>query len=275
MGARQCVIRLSAALALAGCGGPGSGAEASSEGAPADLALTPPTIRLESGGLRLEEQSWRRGDEAGLAWRVSVALPGHASVSAVDSVADFSALLPQDAGPWAAINGGFYDVSRAAMGLVVSAGQERAPLQKSGGSGIFFVGPTGPGVVHRDAWVSGPSEALQSIDRLIDQGASLVQRLGGPKAARSAVVVGRERLWIVALAASTAAPGASEVTLDHTIGHGLTLGVFAQYLLQSTDAVAALNLDGAVSTQLSVVTPDGRLDVHGERGTINAVVLRP
>ncbi len=261
-----------AVIALAACGSR-TPSEAAASGAA--LELSPPVQRLESGGLRLEEQAWRQGDEAGLAWRVSVALPGHASVSAVHSVADFSALLPKDAGPWAAINGGFYDVGREAMGLVVSAGQERAALQKSGGSGVFFVGPTGPRVVHRDAWAPGPTEALQSIDRLIEQGASLVNKLEGNRAARSAVVVGKERLWIVALAASTAAPGAREITLDHTIGHGLTLGVFAQYLLQATDAVEALNLDGAVSTQLSVVTPEGRFDVHGERGTINAVVLRP
>ena len=69
MGARLCVMRLSAAVLLAGCSGRESAIAASSEA----LELSPATLRLESGGLRLEEQAWRQGDEAGLAWRVSVA----------------------------------------------------------------------------------------------------------------------------------------------------------------------------------------------------------
>lgn len=243
---------------------------------PAALTVGPAVVKLDSGGLRLEEQTWTLGPDAGLAWRASVALPGHAVITALDEVGGFETLLPSDPGPWAAINGGFYDTDARAMGLVVSGGVERHSLQGNGGSGVFFVGPTGPRVVKRDQWQPGPAEALQSIDRLIDQGASLVAKLDGKKAARSAVVVGETRLWLVALADGPGVETIAEgVQLDDTIAHGLSLGRFAEYLIQTTDAVEALNLDGAVSTQLAVRTPDGRFEVRGERGTINAVVLRP
>lgn len=265
-------MRLSVAVGLSACA---AGSTHPSE--PLLPVTVMPTGRtLESGGLRLVEDQWTHGEDQGLAWRVSVPLPGHATVSAVDSVADFAALLPADAGPWAAINGGFYDTSREAMGLVVSGGTERAPLRPTGGSGVFFVGPTGPRVVHRDQWQPGPTEALQSVDRLIDRELSVVTRMDGPKAARSAVVVGETRLWLVALAATssvTATPDGYQ--LHDTIGRGLSLGSFAEYLIQQTAAVEALNLDGAVSTQLSLKTADGSFAVRGERGTINAVVLRP
>lgn len=264
------VLRALISLTLVGC------APSRSADPGGALKLDPPVTRLESGGLRLEEQAWSLGDSHGTAWRVSVPLPGHASVSATPSVVAFSELLPADTGPWAAINGGFYDTDKAAMGLVVSGGTERAPLRPSGGSGVFFWAPTGPHVVHRDAWAPGPPEAVQSIDRLVDQGKSVVGHLDGPLAARSAVAVGRARLWIVALSAAEGIhPVDGGVQLDHTVAHGLSLGRFAEYLLQSTDTVEALNLDGAVSTQLSVRTPEGAFALRGERGTINAVVLRP
>lgn len=240
------------------------------------LALEAPRTLREEGGLRLEEQGWSWGEERGTAWRVSVPLPGRATVSPARSVVEFDALLPADAGPWAAINGGFYDPEGRAMGLVVSGGRERSAFVRGGGSGVFFVGPAGPAVVHRDAWKPGPAEALQSIDRLVDEGRSLVKRREGPLAARSAVAVGADRLWLLALAGEqSVVPLSDGARLDATAGNGLPLGVFAEWIVRSTGAITALNLDGAVSTQLAVRTSAGAFRVRGERGTINAIVLRP
>lgn len=247
------------------------------EAAPLPTRLTVTATRplLEEGGLRLDEQRWTWGDRAGLAWRASTPLPGRASVVSQSAVVDMARLLPADAGPWATINGGFYDPEGKAMGLVVTGGQERSPFVKGGGSGVFFVGPAGPRVVHRDAWQAGPTEALQSIDRIVDQGKSLVARLG-PVAVRSAVVVGRTRLWLVALVDDACLEKESDgYTLDDTTGKGVPLSVFAEYLVSETEAVEALNLDGGVSTQLAVKAGGETFWVRGERGTINAVVLRP
>lgn len=258
-----------------GCGGRQE-ADAATPVAEWALGVEPAKVLLEEGGLRLEEQRWTWGPVSGLAWRASTPLPGHASIASQGAVVDFQGLLPADSGPWAAINGGFYDTEGRAMGLVVSGGQERSSFARGGGSGVFLMGPTGPRVVHRDAWQPGPTEALQSIDRVVDAGQSLVKRREGPLAARSAVVVGKDRLWLVALAEEDSVDrGPGGVRLDDTSGQGVSLGVWAEYLIRETAAVEALNLDGAVSTQLAVQAAGERFIVEGERGTINAVVLRP
>ena len=275
------------AATIACSGGRDRGGEATpAAGEPA--ALAPPSDGGEAlhtspveplwseGGLTVERQAWQLGADAGVAWRARVPLPGDAKMAYLGGVEDFPAFLPIDAGPWAAINGGFYDAMRDAMGLVVTAGEERVALTTSGGSGVFSFGPQGPRVVHRDAWQPGDPEALQSIDRLVDAGTSLVKRRSSNRAARSAVVVGREALWLVALAADASiTPTDGGVRLRDTVGEGLPLWAFADYLLQSTDVVAALNLDGAISTSFAAAAGEHRFTVEGERGTINAVVIRP
>lgn len=248
--------------------------------APALQSDAPETV-LREGGLTLERQRWRLvvGDEvrtSGLAFRAKVSLAGTVDVVPSTEVRDFSAFLPTDAGPWAVINGGFYE--DGPMGLVVSDGVERSPLSPRGGSGVLSFGPAGAAIVHRDAWEMGPAEALQSIDRVVDAGSSLVARLDGPGAARSAFVVGRDGLWLVALVddRSLATPEADGRTvLSGTVGRGLSLGWFARYLIETTDAIAALNLDGAVSTSMAARGGARDFVLQGERGTINAVVLRP
>lgn len=241
------------------------------------LAVGPVETLLAEGGLVLERQRWTFGATGGAAWRVSVPLGGRAAVVPSTAVVDFEDLLPaEDAGPWAAINGGFYDTDKHPMGLVVSGGKVFHPLRRGGGSGIFQLGPDGPAVLHRDLWAEGPGEALQSIDRLVDQGASVVEHRPASRAARSALVVGRDRLWEVALASDESVTEVADgVVLAHTSGAGLPLWAFADYLVSTTAPVSALNLDGAVSTSLAVVAAGRRFRVYGERGTINAVVLRP
>ncbi|RME23842.1 MAG: hypothetical protein D6798_12675, partial [Deltaproteobacteria bacterium] len=167
---------------------------------PPPVVVDTPTLLLESGGLRVEQQTWQWGEASGQAWRVSVPLPGRAEVHPADTVTPFTELLPDDPGPWAAINGGFYE--RGAMGLVVADGVEHTPLSPRGGSGIFSWSPTeGPRIRHRSAWTPGPPTALQSIDRIVDAGHSLVRRRPTARsAARSAVAISADRLWLVALA---------------------------------------------------------------------------
>lgn len=268
--------RFGALTICALCACASSGAPPASEAELPRVALQPETTLRSEGGLLLEQQPWTHGDVHGVAWRASVSLPGHPAISPSDGVVEFAALTPSDDGPWAAINGGFYDPSGKAMGLVVSGGVQRSALVRGGGSGVFLVGPVGPRVIHRDAWEQGPQEALQSIDRLIDDGKVLVKKRDGPLAARSAVAIGRGRLWLIALAEDDSVVALPDgARLRHTAGHGLSLGDFADYVLRTTGAAEALNLDGAVSTQLAVRTHEGVYRVRGELGTINAVVIRP
>lgn len=235
-----------------------------------------PVVLLEEGGLVLDRQSWSFEGRTGTAWRARVPLTGTARVVPSAQVLPFDELLPTDTGPWAAINGGFYEAG--AMGLVVASGVEHTALSPRGGSGVFQFGPAGAAVVHRDAWLPGAPEALQSIDRLVDQGRNLVKRReGAALAARSAVVVGRDALWLVALAEDESVqPLATKgARLRGTSGRGLPLWSFAAYLIEQCGAREALNLDGAISTQLAARTSTDRFALVGEAGTINALVLRP
>src|SRR5262245_6650668 len=141
---------LTAAVLLQACSS-GGATQASDE-----LVLEAPSPLRQEGGLLLEEQRWSWQGLSGVAWRASVPLPGKASVSSTGAVVGFQDLLPTDDGPWAAINGGFYDKGGKALGLVIAGGTERSAFLKGGGSGIFFVDPTGPRVIHRDAWSPGP-----------------------------------------------------------------------------------------------------------------------
>lgn len=240
------------------------------------LTAEPPSILIQEEGLVLDEQRWRYGEAAGRAWRVRVPLPGRASIAPSEDVVPFSELLPTDQGPWAAVNGGFYE--RGPMGLVVSGGVEHNPLSARGGSGVFQWTPAGPRIVHRTAWTPGAPEAVQSIDRLVDAGRSLVKaRPDARSAARSAVAISADALWLVVLADDASIhelPGVG-VQLEDTVVLGLPLWTFAEYLVQELGAQTALNLDGAISTQLAVSTSTGGYAVRGERGTINAVVVRP
>lgn len=253
---------------------------------PAEAVLTveKAEILLQDGDLVLDRQRWTFGEASGWAWRAWVPLPGAARVTHSDDVVPFSALVPaDDAGPWAAVNGGFYE--RGPMGLVVSDGVERNAWSKRGGSGIFqWSAAAGPSIVHRSAWSPGPTQAVQSIDRLVDAGKSLVeQRPGARAAARTAVAIGRDRLWLIALAddasieplEGSADGGVEGAQLHDTVVLGLPLWTFAEYLADHVGADTAVNMDGAISTQLAVAGAGRRFEIRGERGTINSVLIRP
>jgi uncharacterized protein YigE (DUF2233 family) len=239
----------------------------------------------EERGLVFERQRWRLEQSQGWAWRVRAPLGAQAAVHHSEEVVALGELVKAPGGPWAAINGGFYEERAgrmAPMGVVWSGGAQRHPYKKRGGSGLFVVGEAGPQVIHRDAWreweAKRPKHALQSIDRIIAGGQTLVTpREGARSAARSAVVVGREAIWLVVLAADGSiterADGALQ--LRDTSWQGVPLWAFAAYLSETTDARDALNLDGAVSTQLIVEAAGKTWRILGERGTINAITLAP
>jgi uncharacterized protein YigE (DUF2233 family) len=246
---------------------------------PAPPAPLGPAARFAGSAIEVRERRWRDEGDAGQAWLVGVPrASAKVEVRPSAAVAPFAELAPPDAGPWATINGGFYDDQGAAMGLVVAGGQEWSAFRKGGGSGVLEAAAGQLRVVHRDEWQpSAVDQALQSIDRLVDGGLNLVKdRPGAPRAARSAVALAADRVWlVVAVSDDSVEIDGEDVQLKLTSGHGMTLHGFADFIVEHTGAIQALNLDGAVSTQLAIRDGGRRFEVRGELGTINALVVRP
>ncbi len=262
----------------------GTGAAAQPAPGPADRALAgdwplwvgEPLVLADDGGLRLEAQRWRDDGASGQLWRVRVPRGGAAEVRAGEGIVPLASLAPTDAGPWALINGGFYDEALRPMGLVVRDGVEVAPLRQGGGSGIFAVDEGGARIVHRDDYGGGARQALQSIDRLVDAGASVVRSRNPDRAARAAVALTDEAMWLIVAAGDESIRRVDDgVWLRQTARRGLPLGAFASYLVAELGADTALNLDGGGSVNLSVRTEALSLDILGERGTCNGLLLRP
>lgn len=185
-----------------------------------------------------------------------------------------------DAHTCVAINGGFYDAG-GAMGWVVHAGEGSAPLRPGGGSGVLQVDDARVEIVHRDHTAARPREALQSIDRLVDAGQSLV----GPRArqdpdARSAVALRADGTVIFAVVFADAAiareqPGRIELG-PASSSTGLSLAAWADLLAGPVAdgglaAVTALNLDGGFSTAMAIHVGEIHLDIVAHRATINAL----
>ncbi|MEM1346924.1 MAG: phosphodiester glycosidase family protein [Myxococcota bacterium] len=249
------------------------------------VQLAPPEPLMEAEGFTLERQAWRFGEREGWAWRARVARPGSAKVLAKEELTmlpEFS--LGTGATPFAALNGGFYEHAEdpKPMGVVVTHGDKVKGYQKRGGSGVFVVIDGQSTIVHRDQWAQfakrNPTHALQSIDRIVADGKTLVkQREGARSAARAAVVLGERDMWLIALAdragVEQRAGGALQLRASSYLG--LPLWAFAEYIVASTDVIDALNLDGGVSTQMLVKTPTAEFVLRGERGTMSAVTLSP
>lgn len=241
-----------------------------------ELAVAQPETIFERDGLRVERQLWRHVATDGIAWRVRVPLTARVRVEGTEAVVDFDQFLPSDDGPWVAVNGGFYDDELRPMGLIVSDGVIRHPLRNNGGSGVFQVDDRGPRVVHRDDWHEGPTQALQSIDRLVVEGVSVVRSTNPRAAARAAVVVASDGLWVIVAAAQDSVRTVPDgFWLRWTAYSGLPLRLFAEYVARTTDATHALNLDGGGSTNLVIHSPEFDLRLVGERGTASALLLRP
>jgi uncharacterized protein YigE (DUF2233 family) len=183
----------------------------------------------------------------------------------------------EESGGWVAINGGFYDRAQQAMGLAIVQGDVVTELNRGGGSGVFEVHADEVRIVHRDNADPAANFALQSIDRIADQGLSLVSEVAhAGLAARSAVAVTPTAVVLVVLVDDGSIDGDDprDVQLSATSGIGLPLWAFAEYVLATTSATEVLNLDGSVSTQLAARVGDETIRVRGVRGTPNAIVLR-
>lgn len=187
--------------------------------------------------------------------------------------------------PFAAIDGGFYDPHGEPMGLVRTGGEDRHPLTDTGGSGVFLVEDGRPRIVHRDAYASRPAihEALQSIDRLVSEGESLVSASASRRrAARSAVALdadGGLHLVVAFDERAVADEGPAHVALGaEATRTGPTLGQMARLLIRAPEeggvgAVEALGLDGGLSTSLVVKSAERSLRIEPYRATINALLV--
>lgn len=265
----------------------------------ADAPVRPRGEQLERGALlqrfgrsgdAIEGGLWtyRSGSGDGRLWILTID-PARASLGVLPSTrpTPLSSLTGGLQGDFVAINGGFYDEANRPMGLVVSAGAEHARLRRGGGSGVFFVKGGEPGIVHRreDILLHPLDEAVQSIDRLVDESEVLVRlREGLPHDARSAVAIdwlGRVHLVAAVDERSIASAHGNRVQLGpETTATGPTLWQLADFLARPVlagglGARVALNLDGGFSTALQARIRGETLSVSGYRGTINALVARP
>ena len=120
--------------------------------APPSVLLSEPEVVLHESELYFDKQSWEWSGRTGVAWRVRLPLDSEIRIIPAETTRPFTQFVPQTPGPWALINGGFYDEELRALGLVVSDGVVHTPLGLGGGSGIFQVGPDGPNIIHRDDW---------------------------------------------------------------------------------------------------------------------------
>jgi hypothetical protein len=238
-----------------------------------DLVEVGPVEAVAEGeGLTLSRQTWSDRGSSGFVYRARLDRAARYEVRAADAVAPFSALTPPCEDPWVAINGGFYEGGKP-LGLVVHEGKELSPLSDRGGSGVLFAGPAGLDISPREAWTPGPTEALQSIDRLVDGGKNLVKP-NPDKAARAAIAIVDDAVeFILAFDSKSLSAPTGPIKLKETSNNGLALDRFADYLVQEVKADKAINLDGGVSAQMTVCLGHlNRVAIQGERGTINSVV---
>lgn len=247
-----------------------------------------PELRAEHSirgdGVSVTLHRYRRRESSGRLWLARVA-PEAARIEliAAERPQPLSAVVGAIGGELVAVNGGFYDADRP-MGWVVSGGETRAPLTRGGGSGVLVSVDGEPRIVHRDAAAAlagpvPPALALQSIDRLVDEGRVLVRpRRDAPRDARSAVAIdGQGALLFVVVfdERAIARESAREIVLDADCSTtGLTLLELAELLVR-LGARTALNLDGGYSTSMRVRLGGEARDVVAHRATINALVARP
>lgn len=247
------------------------------------------TVRARDSTLTL---SVRRVEAEGWSGRVVVAsfslgAGRHVTVVPSEGPRPLDAILAERSPPrpFAAIDGGFYDSHGAPMGLVRTGGEDRAPLTERGGSGVFFVDGDRARVVHRDDFHPSPSirEALQSVDRIVDAGASVVSAAASNRrAARSAVAIDEDGAVHLAVAFDERAvlsEGAARIELGpDSTRTGPTLGEWATLLTRpasegGVSAREALGLDGGYSTSLVVKSDTRALSVVAYRATINGLLV--
>ena len=244
------------------------------------VRLGPVHILGQSARLTFTEQRWALGEDQGWLWVVRMQPQAQLTVHPSASVALVRDLTAPPANDEALLNGGFYD--EGPMGLVLHQGEEAAPWKRGGGSGIVYGLPAGGiGITHRDDWppTPRPTEALQSIDRLVDAGQTLVNpKADARKAARSGIARTDDGV-LLALAAGEvdlshprAVRGPRDILLVGPEAAGPPLWAFADMLLQH-HAEQALNMDGGISSEMWVRVQDQTWGIGVGIGTINAVRL--
>lgn len=187
--------------------------------------------------------------------------------------------------PFAAIDGGFYDLQGEPMGLVRTGGRDLHALTEQGGSGVLVIEGARARIVHRDAYAATPeiAEALQSIDRLAEGGRVLVgDGASQRRAARSAVAIDASGVLHLVVAFDDRSVGTDEearIVLDEDSAEaGPTLREWAELLVRAAEdggvgATDALGLDGGFSTSLTVKSAARALRVEAYRGTSSAVLV--
>lgn len=230
------------------------------------------TTHADSGRVQIQDVPWTLDGATG--WAVVVRFPRDAAMTihpsdAVVSLDRFTAPGPDEA----LSNGGFYD--NGAMGLVVHGGVTHTAASESGGSGVASWSPTTPiSIVHRTAWTGIGTEALQSVDRIVDRGVSLVHaKADARRTARTGVAVGTDMVALVVAASTTSAPSEGTArTLHAAEDEGLPLWAFAD-LMVHLGATEALNFDGGISVGLRASVAGQSWSIDGGAGTINGVLI--
>lgn len=108
--------------------------------------------------------------------------------------------MATSAGALLAVNGSFFLEDFSPLGLVVSRGEELAPLRRVDW-GIFYVAKAGPGLVHRRDWRApvGLEFAIEAGPRLVVDGAPLTFK--PQRARRTALGVTADGEVVIAVAA--------------------------------------------------------------------------
>ncbi|MFH1809835.1 MAG: phosphodiester glycosidase family protein [Pseudomonadota bacterium] len=240
--------------------------------------------------LTLDRWRYRQGPQVGEIWIAHIKPEGvqlsvEVASNAPRRITEITSLAEREPGDYLAINGGFYDDS-GPLGLVVSHGHQVKRFRSNGGSGVFVVAGSVPEIMHRDAFKPSPEihHALQSIDRLVADGESLVrERTQARSDARSLVGIDDHLHLVLAVAYDARAVSqetAGVVYLNRqTTSTGVTLRDLAEFAARDEKAGGlglrwALNLDGGWSTALHARIEGQPHGVVGYRGTINAIQAR-
>lgn len=240
------------------------------------LQVSEATEIAESEWGKLRRFSWRSGHEFGFGWHVRVSRTNSLHVIGAESTRPFESLLEESQQQvLAAINGGFFDDEGHPLDMVVSDGVVQTPLRSSGGSGVFVIRDGRADIVHVRASTRGARQALQSIDRIVEGGESLVRQASDLRAARAAVTIGPDGVELVVIAhGESVRSDGPTVNVGFASGFGLTLAEFADYLIRTGGPMKALNLDGGPSVQLRFMTSDGvMLRIDGGGPTASGIVL--
>ncbi len=246
---------------------------------------------LSGAGLELRSFPYRSSTWSGRIISVSAPKASAIAIRHAESPARLRTLAPSS-GPFVAVNGGFYDRDGKAMGVVVSDGTQRRPWSRGGGSGVLAIADGAALILHRDEYKrrfadKRPAQALQSIDRLVDDGRNLVRQRGGMRrTARVAIVIDARNTVSAIVAFDDAAVVASRSD-GLELGDGVdttgpTLWEWGALLARGGDfanpAKTALNLDGGRSVYVEArLRTDSRKNTHfrieSPGRTINSVVI--